>query len=62
VTASNYDPNRTLNTYKVTFEDGKSEKVPGRWPAHAWAVAQNMRPNHPITGLELVRLGAKPNG
>jgi hypothetical protein len=62
MTASNYDPNRTLNTYKVTFEDGKSEKVLGRWPAHAWAVAQNMRPNHPITGLELVRLGKGPNG
>lgn len=44
-----------LHTYKVTYEDGIIRKVLGRYAPHAWAVAANMRPQHQVRSLELVK-------
>lgn len=43
-----------VKTYKVNFSDGTIEKVPGRYAAHAWAVARQLWPNKDISGLQVV--------
>lgn len=43
-----------LNVYKVAFEDGRIERVHGRWAAHAWANAKAIWPEREIHGLSLI--------
>ena len=43
-----------LNSYKVVFQDGRIERVYGKWAAHAWANAQHIWPDRQICELVLV--------
>lgn len=47
------------NNYKVVFDDGRIERVYGKWAAHAWANARAIWPEREIRSFSLIEQSSR---